>query len=67
MGGRERKDIKTRGKEMSERRDGSSKEEKGGEVVKMKSNKLPLLQCQSHDYWTTLISVYLNCLCITAR
>ena len=44
-----------------------SKEETGGEVVKMKSNKLLLLQCQSHDYWTTLISVNLNCFCITAR
>ena len=45
---------------MSRRGDGSSKEEMGGEVVKMKSNKLPLLQCQSHDYWTMLIGVYLN-------
>ena len=48
--GERKKEWNMRGKdkreEMSERGDGSSKEETGGEVVKMKSNKLLLLQCQ---------------------
>ena len=43
--------MKTKREEMSERGDGGQyKEEMGGEVVKMKSNKLPLLQCQSHGH-----------------